>query len=559
MSERTAGGRLQLIALAKRYDQTSVLEGIDLAVEDGEFLTILGPSGSGKTTILRLIGGFTEPSAGQILFDGSDIAQVPIHRRPFNTVFQDYALFPHMTVGQNVGYGLMVRGVARAGIRARVADALEMVALQDFGQRYPNQLSGGQRQRVALARALICEPKLILLDEPLGALDAELRRQMQEFLKSLQRRVRITFLFVTHDQEEAIAMSDRICVMNQGAIEQVGAPDEIYYRPRTRFVATFFGDNNLLPGSKTTRRRGRDPVRHARLRRSPPRAARRSGAGHARGAPGGAPPRAGGRWTGHRGRRARPEPPAGRGPFGRLHRPDQPGPGDQPRRPRSAAPGQGHEPHGRDRARARRPGGAGLGRGRLRRDPGRRRRRAGVRGGSRRAAQPGPPTAGAPGTLPVAGRDPVQGGERCLEWQQDRGMAALVRARRLQDLEQLEGCSGGRAARLEHGAQLVARGQDLGARAADHMGAEHGRRCPTQRAGPDLLTERRDPPALRDQIHGHSRAAERRRPDRARRRRRQAPGQRDPRAERKDPVGIEQGVAFDHGRSDSGRQLSRPA
>ena len=250
MSEPTAGGRLQLIAVAKRYDQTSVLEGIDLAVEDGEFLTILGPSGSGKTTILRLIGGFTEPSAGQILFDGSDIAAVPIHRRPFNTVFQDYALFPHMTVGQNVGYGLMVRGIARAAIRARVADALEVVALQDFGQRYPSQLSGGQRQRVALARALICEPKLILLDEPLGALDAELRRQMQEFLKSLQRRVRITFLFVTHDQEEAIAMSDRICVMNQGAIEQVGAPDEIYYRPRTRFVATFFGDNNLLPGTK---------------------------------------------------------------------------------------------------------------------------------------------------------------------------------------------------------------------------------------------------------------------------------------------------------------------
>ena len=250
MSERAAGGRLQLIAVAKRYDQTSVLEGIDLAVEDGEFLTILGPSGSGKTTILRLIGGFTEPSAGQILFDGSDIAAVPIHRRPFNTVFQDYALFPHMTVGQNVGYGLMVRGIARAAIRTRVADALEVVALQDFGQRYPSQLSGGQRQRVALARALICEPKLILLDEPLGALDAELRRQMQEFLKSLQRRVRITFLFVTHDQEEAIAMSDRICVMNQGAIEQVGAPDEIYYRPRTRFVATFFGDNNLLPGTK---------------------------------------------------------------------------------------------------------------------------------------------------------------------------------------------------------------------------------------------------------------------------------------------------------------------
>jgi spermidine/putrescine transport system ATP-binding protein len=250
MTDRTAGGRLQLIAVGKRYDQTTVLKGIDLAVEDGEFLTILGPSGSGKTTILRLIGGFTEPSAGQILFDGVDITAVPIHRRPFNTVFQDYALFPHMTVGQNVGYGLMVRGVAKAAIRARVAEALEVVALEGLAARYPNQLSGGQRQRVALARALICEPKLILLDEPLGALDAELRRQMQEFLKSLQRRVRISFLFVTHDQEEAIAMSDRICVMNRGMIEQIGAPDEIYYRPRTRFVATFFGDNNLLPGTR---------------------------------------------------------------------------------------------------------------------------------------------------------------------------------------------------------------------------------------------------------------------------------------------------------------------
>jgi spermidine/putrescine transport system ATP-binding protein len=247
---RTVSGRLQLIEVGKRYGQTTVLRDIDLAVEDGEFMTILGPSGSGKTTILRLIGGFTEPSAGRILFDGSDVAGVPIFRRPFNTVFQDYALFPHMTVGQNVGYGLMVRGVARAEIRKRVDEALEVVALQGFVERYPSQLSGGQRQRVALARALICEPKLILLDEPLGALDAELRRQMQEFLKSLQRRVRISFLFVTHDQEEAIAMSDRICVMNHGAIEQIGAPDEIYYRPGTRFVATFFGDNNLLPGTR---------------------------------------------------------------------------------------------------------------------------------------------------------------------------------------------------------------------------------------------------------------------------------------------------------------------
>jgi spermidine/putrescine transport system ATP-binding protein len=244
-----AGGRLELVRITKRYGPTTVLRDISLTVEDGEFMTILGPSGSGKTTILRLIGGFTEPAEGQIRFDGVDVSGVPIFRRPFNTVFQDYALFPHMTVGQNVGYGLLVRGVTKREIRSRVADALGVVALDGFAERYPSQLSGGQRQRVALARALICEPKLILLDEPLGALDAELRRQMQDFLKSLQRQVRITFLFVTHDQEEAIAMSDRICVMNHGAIEQIGPPDEVYYRPRSHFVATFFGDNNLLPGT----------------------------------------------------------------------------------------------------------------------------------------------------------------------------------------------------------------------------------------------------------------------------------------------------------------------
>ena len=422
MSEPTAGGRLQLIALAKRYDQTSVLEGIDLAVEDGEFLTILGPSGSGKTTILRLIGGFAEPSAGQILFDGSDIAQVPIHRRPFNTVFQDYALFPHMTVGQNVGYGLRVRGVARAAIRARVVDALEMVALQDFGQRYPNQLSGGQRQRVALARALICEPKLILLDEPLGALDAELRRQMQEFLKSLQRRVRITFLFVTHDQEEAIAMSDRICVMNQGVIEQVGAPDEIYYRPRTRFVATFFGDNNLLPGSKTSDGAVATPfgtlacadprlgqlaeaapvtiaVRPEALRLEPA----DGGPGTAAGAPG-----------------------LNRLPV-EVRSVDFIGPTSRVRVISPAAPDRPllvkvTSRMGRDRARARRPGGAGLGRGRLRRDPGRRRRRAGVREGSRRAAQPGSPTPGrpapylSPAATPSSAASVASNGSRIEAW-----------------------------------------------------------------------------------------------------------------------------------------------
>jgi spermidine/putrescine transport system ATP-binding protein len=244
-----AGGRLEVVHVTKRYGDTPVLRDVSLTVEDGEFMTILGPSGSGKTTILRLIGGFTELAEGRILFDGTDVSPVPIFRRPFNTVFQDYALFPHMTVGRNVGYGLLVRGVAKREIARRVEEALAVVALDGFAERYPSQLSGGQRQRVALARALICEPKLILLDERLGALDAELRRQMQDFLKALQRRVRISFLFVTHDQEEAIAMSDRICVMNQGGIEQIGPPDEVYYRPRSHFVATFFGDNNLLPGT----------------------------------------------------------------------------------------------------------------------------------------------------------------------------------------------------------------------------------------------------------------------------------------------------------------------
>jgi spermidine/putrescine transport system ATP-binding protein len=244
------GGRLEVVGVTKRYGAATVLRDVSLTVEDREFMTILGPSGSGKTTILRLIGGFTEPTDGKILFDGVDVSPVPIFRRPFNTVFQDYALFPHMTVGQNVGYGLLVRGVGKREIRRKVAEALDVVALEGLAQRYPSQLSGGQRQRVALARALICEPKLILLDEPLGALDAELRRQMQDFLKSLQRQVRITFLFVTHDQEEAIAMSDRICVMNDGRIEQIGPPDEVYYRPQSLFVATFFGDNNLLPGTR---------------------------------------------------------------------------------------------------------------------------------------------------------------------------------------------------------------------------------------------------------------------------------------------------------------------
>ena len=240
--------RLHLDAVSKSYGALQVLAPTTLVVEDGEFLTILGPSGSGKTTVLRLVGGFTRPTSGRVLFDERDLTAVPTHKRPFNTVFQDYALFPHMTVAANVGYGLMIRGTPKAEIRRRVGETLEIVGLGALPERYPAQLSGGQKQRVALARAIICEPKLVLLDEPLGALDAELRRQMQLFLKHLQKRIRTTFLFVTHDQEEAITMSDRIVVMSAGRIEQIGTPKDIYYRPGTAFVAGFFGDNNLVKG-----------------------------------------------------------------------------------------------------------------------------------------------------------------------------------------------------------------------------------------------------------------------------------------------------------------------
>jgi spermidine/putrescine transport system ATP-binding protein len=239
---------LELRSVSKSYGSTAVLHNVDLGVRDGEFITILGPSGSGKTTILRIIGGFTTPSKGEILLDGRNIGSMPINRRPFNTVFQDYALFPHLTVEGNVGYGLVVRGTPRAEISTRVHDALELVQLGTFGKRYPAELSGGQRQRVALARAIICRPRLVLLDEPLAALDVALRRQMQVFLKSIQTEIRTTFLFVTHDQEEAIAMADRICVMNNGRIQQIGSPHEVYYRPASEFVARFFGENNLIPG-----------------------------------------------------------------------------------------------------------------------------------------------------------------------------------------------------------------------------------------------------------------------------------------------------------------------
>ena len=255
-SQSTSDGRLQLQNISKTFGTTSVLEDINLSVQDGEFITILGPSGSGKSTILRIIGGFESPSNGCLLFDDQIINDQPIHKRPFNTVFQDYALFPHLSVAANVGYGLMIRGMRKRDIRAQVQRTLKLVGLEDFLDRYPAQLSGGQQQRVALARALICSPKLILLDEPLAALDAELRRQMQQFLKSIQRQTGVTFVFVTHDQEEAITMSDRICLLLNGRIEQIGSSEDIYYRPKTQFVATFFGDNNLLAGTKGASNKG---------------------------------------------------------------------------------------------------------------------------------------------------------------------------------------------------------------------------------------------------------------------------------------------------------------
>lgn len=240
---------VELKELSKNYGAIQVLHPTSLEVANGEFLTLLGPSGSGKTTVLRLIGGFTDPSGGTILFDGVDITHLPANRRPFNTVFQDYALFPHMTVAENVSYGPLVQRRPAEAAGKLIAETLEIVGLSTLRERYPSQLSGGQKQRVALARAIVCEPKVILLDEPLAALDANLRRQMQLFLKQIQRRIRTTFVFVTHDQDEAITMSDRIAVMNHGQIEQLGTPKDLYYRPQTRFVASFFGDNNLLEGS----------------------------------------------------------------------------------------------------------------------------------------------------------------------------------------------------------------------------------------------------------------------------------------------------------------------
>jgi len=230
----------------KTYGDVVAVDNVDLEVADGEFFTLLGPSGSGKTTTLRMIAGFEQPDTGTITLGGEDITHRPPYARDVNTVFQDYALFPHMTVAENVGYGLKVKGVGRRERNSRVAEVLRMVRLDQFGPRKPIQLSGGQRQRVALARSIVNQPKVLLLDEPLGALDLKLRQEMQVFLKSLQQELGMTFLYVTHDQEEALTMSDHLAVFSHGQIEQVGTPAEVYERPATEFVAGFVGTSNVI-------------------------------------------------------------------------------------------------------------------------------------------------------------------------------------------------------------------------------------------------------------------------------------------------------------------------
>jgi putative spermidine/putrescine transport system ATP-binding protein len=249
------------------------VDNIDLDVHDGEFFSMLGPSGSGKTTTLRMIAGFELPTAGRILLHGQDVSRQPPFERDVNTVFQDYALFPHMTVADNVAYGLVVKKVPRDERARRVAGALRMVRLEGFDRRKPGQLSGGQRQRVALARALVNRPRVLLLDEPLGALDLKLREEMQIELKAIQQEVGITFIYVTHDQEEALTMSDRLAVFNKGRIEQVGAPADVYERPATPFVAGFVGTSNLLSGDVAQAivgRRGTFTVRPEKIRIAAP-------------------------------------------------------------------------------------------------------------------------------------------------------------------------------------------------------------------------------------------------------------------------------------------------
>lgn len=240
------GAAVSIQGIEKRYGSFTALQDIHLDIQDNEFFTLLGPSGCGKTSLLRIIAGFEETSAGRLFLYGEEIENLPPHKRPINTVFQNYSLFPHMTVTENIGFGLQMLAWPADEIKSRIADMVALVRLDDFVHRKPSQLSGGQQQRVALARAMAPRPKVLLLDEPLSALDLKLRQQMRTELKSLQRNTGITFVFVTHDQEEALSMSDRIAVMSAGRIQQVGSPDQIYEKPANRFIADFIGDTNLI-------------------------------------------------------------------------------------------------------------------------------------------------------------------------------------------------------------------------------------------------------------------------------------------------------------------------
>src|SRR5712692_3274918 len=256
------GGQVQIVDLVKRFAEVTAVDGINLDIVGGEFFSLLGPSGCGKTTTLRLIAGFEQPTEGRILLDGHDVAQTPPHKRNVNTVFQSYALFPFRTVEENVSFGLRYKDVGKNDARKMTAEALRLVRLEGYQKRRPGQLSGGQQQRVALARALVLNPAVLLLDEPLGALDAKLRKALQIELKALQEEVGITFIYVTHDQEEALTMSDRLAVMSNGRIEQIGSPVEVYEEPATAYVADFLGASNLM----TARVSGRNGDGQCRIR-----------------------------------------------------------------------------------------------------------------------------------------------------------------------------------------------------------------------------------------------------------------------------------------------------
>ena len=268
-----ATGEVRLVDLVKKFDDVVAVDGINLDIAGGEFFSLLGPSGCGKTTTLRLIAGFERPTAGRVLLDGTDVAHTPPHKRNVNTVFQSYALFPHLSVEDNVAFGLRFKNVTKADVAGMVGNVLSLVRLEGLGRRRPTQLSGGQQQRVALARALVNRPRVLLLDEPLGALDLKLREEMQIELKAIQEQVGITFVYVTHDQDEALTMSDRLAVFNGGRIEQIGSPADVYERPATPFVAGFVGTSNLMTADAAERvigRRGTFTIRPEKIRLAEP-------------------------------------------------------------------------------------------------------------------------------------------------------------------------------------------------------------------------------------------------------------------------------------------------